>query len=122
MATGKPNDPLGDHRDPNDGSAEEAALAIKAALVAVTLRPGGAPPALTAALADRSPARRAVAAAVLGRDGEAYLKGPGRRLYLAGLKQPMKITAFRDGQREMTFTVLELHYYNRFDDKESAKP
>jgi hypothetical protein len=105
-----------------DGADALVTAEIKAALYALTQRPGGPPAALTAALADRSAARRAVAAAALGRDGGASLKEPGRRLYLPGLKQPMKITMRYDLGIPAVFEISEVSYYNRFDDKEFEKP
>jgi hypothetical protein len=104
-----------------DGADASVTAEIKAALLLLAQRPGGPPAALKAALTDKSPARRAVAAAALGADGEAYLKSP-RRLYLPGLKQPMKLTMFRDGKKEAVLELSELHYYNRFDDKEFERP
>jgi hypothetical protein len=104
-------------------SAEASVTAeIQAALFTLARRPGGPPPALTAALADRSPARRAVAAAALGRDGGAYEKQAGRRLILTGGKVPMKTTMLYEGKRIGVVEYLEVRFYNRFDDKEFARP
>jgi hypothetical protein len=106
----------------DDGAEAGLTEEVKAALLALALRPGGPPEALTAALTGPSAARRAVAAAALGRDGGAYLKQAGRRLHLPGLKQPMTIAIFHDGDHLVTFEVLDFQYYSRFDDKELARP
>jgi hypothetical protein len=74
------------------------------------------------ALEDKDPARRAAAAAALGKDGGAFEKQPGRRLFPIGRKHPMKTTYFQDGQKQLVLEVTEVELYNRFDDKLFAKP
>src|SRR5262249_25329950 len=63
---------------------EEVQREALAALVMLADAGGKPDPALAKALEDRDPARRAAAEAVLGKDGGAYLKKPGRRLVLTG--------------------------------------
>jgi len=102
------------------GADEDVAPEIRAALAA--LGEGKTEPALLRALKDKDPARRAAAATALGKDGGAYLKRPGRRLYLRGVKHPMKTTTFSDGKKAMTFRVIAVEYFNGFEDKVFAKP
>jgi hypothetical protein len=100
---------------------EAVAREVKAALYA--LAQGGKPEAdLVRALSDREPARRAAAAAALGKDGGAYLKEPGRRLYGRLRPEPMKMVSYRDGKREFELTTLEVEAFNRFEDRLFVKP
>jgi hypothetical protein len=95
---------------------------LRNALAAVAL-PGVKPDKVVEqALEDKDPARRAAAAAALGKDGGAFEKQPGRRLFPTGLKHPMKTTYYQDGQKQLVLEVTELQFYNRFDDKVFARP
>jgi hypothetical protein len=77
---------------------------------------------LVKALADKDPARRAVAAAALGKDGGAYLKEPRRRIYTKVPKQAAKTSSYVDGNLQVEFEASEWEFFNRFEDKEFAKP
>jgi len=101
---------------------EELAREVKAALAALAAAGGKPHPALVKALDDRDPARRAAAAAVLGKDGGAYLKQPGRRLYLPGLKLAMKAVIYAEGKKSMEREYSEVQFFNRFDDGVFARP
>jgi hypothetical protein len=103
------------------GADEKLTAEVRAALAALA-GPAGRHPALQAALKDAHPARRAAAAAVLGKDGGAYLRQPGRRLYPRGLRQAMKQVQVTGGKMEMEMEVLEVECFNRFADKEFARP
>ncbi len=94
---------------------------IKAALYALAQQ-GNPDPALVQALADKDPARRAAAAAALGKDGGAYRKEPGQRLYGRLPKQAMKMLSYRGGEREFELTTIEVEAFNRFEDRLFARP
>jgi hypothetical protein len=94
---------------------------VRAALHA--LAQGGAPDAaLVKALTGGEPARRAAAAAALGKDGGAYLKEPGRRLYGPLPRHAMKMVGTNAGKREMSLTTQEVEAFNRFDDRLFVRP
>jgi HEAT repeat protein len=95
---------------------------IKAALFVLAVKDGKTDPALTNALDDKDPLRRKVAAAVLGKDGGAYLKEAGRRVCPRGLKAPRKMTYYQDGKKTTEMEVLAAEYFNRFDEKVFARP
>jgi hypothetical protein len=101
------------------GAGEELAREIKAALAALAPAEGAA---LARALQDKDPVRRAAAAAALGKDGGAYLRQPGRRLYPRAAKQAMKHTAYSNGRKSMELEISAVRYYNRFEDKVFARP
>jgi hypothetical protein len=102
------------------GAEEPVAREVRAALAEIA-RAQEPPAVLVRALADRDPVRRAAAEAVLGRDGGAYLRQPGRRLYLRGRKEPRKITGYRDGE-SVEYEVTAIEFFNDFEDKVFAKP
>ncbi len=103
---------------PDEADARE----LRAALAAVAVRDGKTDRAVEKALDDRDPARRAAAAAALGKDGGAFEKEPGRRVFVPGLKRPMKQTYYQEGEKQLVLEVVEVQVYNRFDDKVFAKP
>lgn len=81
--------------------------------------------ALVAALEDRDPARRAAAEAALGKDGGAYARRPGRRVYPLGIRYPRKIVEVIESKTlhaTTTLELLDLQYYNRLDDSLFAPP
>jgi hypothetical protein len=104
------------------GADPEVAEEIRAALVALSEHDGKPNPVLLKALKDSDPIRRAAAQAVLGKDGGVYLKKPGRRLFLRSVKQPRKTLSSTDGKESMELEVVEVHYFNRFEDREFARP
>jgi hypothetical protein len=101
---------------------EDDARELRNALAAVSLRDGKPDAAVEKALEDRDPARRAAAAAALGKDGGAFEKQPGRRLFPSGVKRPMKTTYYQDGEKTLVLEVTETEFYNRHPDKLFAKP
>jgi hypothetical protein len=103
---------------PDEADARE----LRNALAAVALRDGKPDPAVVKALEDKDPARRAAAAAALGKDGGAFEKQPRRRLFLTGLKRPMKTTYYQDGEKQLVLEVTEVEFFNRFEDQLFAKP
>jgi hypothetical protein len=100
----------------------DVAVGIRAALLALARRDGKPNPVLVRVLEDRDPVRRAAAAAALGKDGGAYLKEPGRRLYFRFPRQAMKFASYRDGKVQMELEVRDLQFFNAFEDKEFARP
>jgi HEAT repeat protein len=101
---------------------EKTAAEALAALAAVALRDGEADPVLTRALDSADPRVRQAATAALGRDGGAYQKQPGRRVHVEGLRYPARSEVFRDGKRDMQLEVLQVEFFNRFDDSVFARP
>jgi hypothetical protein len=105
------------------GAGDETVIRdLQAALVAVAQRDGKPDPALLQAAEDKNPVRRAAALAALGRDGGAFERQPGRRLYLDGLKRAMKVLYFRDGKKAMNWEVLDVQFFNKLEDSLFAKP
>jgi hypothetical protein len=100
----------------------DAAAEILAALAAVAVTKGKPDPALQEALEGKDPVRRAAAMAVLGKDGGAFEKKAGRRIYLTGIKLPMKGTQYSDGKKLFERETLQVQFFNRLDDKLFAKP
>jgi hypothetical protein len=94
---------------------------IKSALYALGQRKGGPDEALVKALQDKDPARKAAAEAALGKDGGAYEKEPGRRLYPPS-KRAMKMVRYLDGQKLADYETIEVQYFNRFEDNLFARP
>jgi hypothetical protein len=100
----------------------EVAEEILAALATVAVTKGKPDPALQEALDGKDPVRRAAALAVLGKDGGAFEKKAGRRVYLTGVKLPMKGTTYSDGKKLFERETVEVRFFNRFDDKIFARP
>jgi hypothetical protein len=92
------------------------------ALEAVAVRDGKPDKIVEQALDDKDPARRAAAAAALGKDGGALAKQPGRRVVIEGLKRPMKMTSYRDGTKEAEIDITEIQIVNKFEDAIFARP
>ncbi len=95
---------------------------IRAALAALAMRTGRPDPDLLAALAGKDAVRRAAAAAVLGRDGGAYLARPGRRLFLRHPLSPTKVSFAGAGAGARSLVTHEVIYYNRIDDRAFERP
>jgi hypothetical protein len=102
------------------GAGEALAAEIPAALFALA-QTGKPDEALVRALEDGNPARRAAAAAALGKDGGAYRKEV-RRVYARLPRQAMKSTTDVDGIRQLELEAQEFEFFTRFADKEFAKP
>ena len=104
-------------------AADEAlAREAKGALLALAFRDGKPDQAVEKALADKDPVRRAAAEAALGKDGGAFAKQPGRRIYVEGIKVPMRTLHYRDGEKYVEQEVTEVLFYNRLDEKLFGKP
>jgi hypothetical protein len=103
------------------GADEVLAREIRAALY--VLAQGDKPDeALVKALDDKDPVRQAAAKAALGKDDGAYLKQPGRRVYLTGIKQPRKLASYVDGKKLEEHELVDVQFFNDFDAKLFAKP
>jgi hypothetical protein len=105
-------------RSGDDVIGREARSSL-AAVAVINGKPDGA---VTKALEDKDLARRSAAAAALGKDGGLADQRPGRRLYLTGVKYPMKATQYQNSAKmlEREYTMIE--FFNRFDDNVLAKP
>jgi hypothetical protein len=104
-------------------AADEAvAREARAALVAVAQRDGQPDPDLVRALDEKGPVRREAARGVLGKDGGAFLKRPGRRLFLQGPPTATRTVGLTDGKKHMVLEVVEVQYFNAFEDREFARP
>lgn len=104
------------------GADPEVAGEVRAALFALAQQEGKPNPVLLKALDDKDPARRAAAAAALGKDGGTYAKQPGRRLFLCPRKFAMKHKGWIDGKIQMEIESFDYQLFNAFDDKVFAKP
>jgi hypothetical protein len=101
---------------------EPVAREVRAALVALAPRDGKPDPDLVKALDDKDPVKREAARGVLGKDGGAFLKRPGRRLFLQGPPTAMRTVGLTDGKKQMDLEIVEVQYFNAFEDREFAKP
>ncbi len=100
----------------------EAAEEIRVALLNFAEAPGGPPPALVKALDDANPQRREAVRAVLGKDGGAWLKKPGRPVFPAGVKMVHKNVLRCGDGRVVVLEYTHAQLYNRLDDKLFARP
>jgi len=101
---------------------DRVAHKVRAALYAIGSSPGKPDPVLVEALHSKDPERRAAAAAALGRDGGAYRRLPGRRVYIPGLKGARKLVYYQQGKKIMELETTEVQFFNKFEDKLFAKP
>jgi HEAT repeat protein len=121
------------YRKPVDASAallaflpsapdEETRQEIQAALAAVAFHDGKPDKTLLEATSDKDAIRRAAALAALGRDADAGKERVGHRIFLPGLKMPVKGADYRDGNPERSWEITELKFYDRFPDSTFARP
>lgn len=101
---------------------EPVAREVRAALVAVAQREGKPDPDLVRALDDKDPIQREAARGVLGKDGGAFLKRPGRRLFMQGPPLATRVVGLTDGKKQMELETVEVQYFNAFEDREFARP
>jgi hypothetical protein len=94
----------------------------RSALVAVATVDGKPAPALAKALDDKDAARRSAAEAALGKDCGAADQKPGRRLYIAGVKFPMKAIQYQNSAKMLEREYTNIEFFNRFDEAVLAKP
>lgn len=95
---------------------------LQAALYAIAQAKREPDPVLLRALDDKDPLRRRIAAAALGKDGGAYARQPGRRLFAAMPKRPRKHKTWVDGKLDMEMESFDYQFFNAFEDKVFAKP
>ena len=100
----------------------DAAREAKAVLFALGHSEKEPDSALTKALEDKDPLRRAAAAAALGKGGGAYERQPGRRLFDRIRKFPTKEKSWTDGALHMEMEMFDFEFFNAFDDKLFARP
>lgn len=104
-------------------ASADAAEEVRAALVAIAQKDGKTEFALHKALKDdKEPARRQVVEAVLGKDGGAYLRRAGRRLFSPQCKVARKHTIRIDGKLYLEMEISDFQFFNDMDDKEFARP
>jgi hypothetical protein len=104
-------------------AADEAvAREVRAALVALAHRDGKPDPDLVGALDGKDAVKREAARGVLGKDGGGFLKRPGRRLFLQGPPTATRTVGLTDGKKQMELEVVEVQYFNAFEDREFARP
>jgi hypothetical protein len=104
------------------GADAELAADVRAILFALAQTDGRPDPVLVRALEDKDPARRAAAAAALGKDGGAYARRPGRRLFFGLPKIACKHKGWLDGKLHMELETFDHQFFNAFDDKVFARP
>ncbi|HEY7424994.1 MAG TPA: hypothetical protein VH682_12255 [Gemmataceae bacterium] len=95
---------------------------VRAALFTLAHADGKPDPILVQALHDKDQGRRAAAAAVLGEDGGAYARQPGRRVIPHPFKTNNKTVRYVDGKLEGESEVSDYQFFNAFEDKLFAKP
>ena len=103
---------------PDERTADDVVEALAAAGAAAST--GG--PDLAKALKADDPQVRQAAAAALGRDGGIFLRRPGRRVFVEGLRYAGRTELYRNGKREMDLEVLDLQILNRHDEGVFARP
>jgi hypothetical protein len=99
---------------------EAARRNVLTALAAVARRDGKPDPDLLRALDGPEPGRTAAAAA-LGRDGGAFARLPGRRLYPPGVTVAHRVEYWTNGEKgaqkhDFTLELLDMRLFNRHDD------
>jgi hypothetical protein len=104
------------------GADADVAGDVRAALFAVVQTNAKPDPILVRALEDKDPARRSAAAAALGKDGGAYARQPGRRLFFRPPKLAGKHKGWIDGKLQMEMEMFDYQFFNAFDDKVFARP
>jgi hypothetical protein len=77
---------------------------------------------LEAVLKDDDVKKRDVAAKVLGKDGGAFLKEPGRRVVLEGVRFARQARIFRSGKLNFEIETSDHQFFNRFDASVFARP
>jgi hypothetical protein len=81
-----------------------------------------AKPVLEAALQDADAKTRDAAFKVLGKDGGTFLKEPGRRLILEGIRFARVARIFRGGRLHFEIETFDHQFYNRLDDSIFVRP
>jgi hypothetical protein len=89
---------------------------VRDALAAVAFVNGKPDATLTAALDDKNPVRRAAAAVALGKDVKAGDQKPGRRIYVTGVKFPMKAVQHQNSAKVLEREYTTIEFFNRFDE------
>ena len=103
---------------PNEATAQE----VRGALAAVAVRNGQPDKYLVQSLKDKDPARRAAAAAALGREAGNAKERPGQRLFLHGTKRAMTGVFYRDGKKAMEWEIEDVKFFNKLEERVFAKP
>jgi hypothetical protein len=101
---------------------EKLAREVHFALAEVAHADGKPDQALEDALNHKDTVRRDAARVALAKDGGKLRDQASRRLYLAGVKVPTRITEYRDGKKIMNWERLEVWFFNKFEEAVFAKP
>jgi hypothetical protein len=102
-----------------DDAADRETLFALTSLVEVDAKAKGV---VETALGDADLKKRAAAEMVLGKDGGKFLKQPGRRVVLEGIRFARVARIFRSGQLHFEMETFDHQFYNRFDDSLFARP
>ena len=102
----------------DEGTAREVLFALASL---VELEPK-VRPVLEAALQDVDAKARDAAAKVLGKDGDAFLKEPGRRLVLEGIRFARVARIFRGGRLHFEIETFDHEFFNRLGDSLFVRP
>ena len=100
----------------------DVAKDVRAVLFVLAQKDGKPDPVLVRALDDKDPARRQAAAAALGKDGGAYARQPGRRVFGPVHKIAMKVRRWTDGNKDHELETYDYQLFNAFADRMFTRP
>jgi hypothetical protein len=102
----------------NDAVSQE----IASALAVLGMRDGKPNPQLEKALADKDADIRTVAAVAVKRNPAKSTNGAGLRVFLPGLKWPLKEVWLHDGKKYYDWEVTEVLFYSSLSEEVFSKP
>lgn len=94
---------------------------VQSALHALANHDGKPDPALVAASKSSDPERRKAAAAALAKEAKDD-ESSGRRLFIQGIKRPMKGSQYRDDKKVLDWEITDVQFFSQFDESVFAKP
>jgi hypothetical protein len=101
---------------------EAVAQEVQAALSAVALQNGKPNSALLQALKDKDPQRRAAAAGISEGGREPARGRAGERLFLPGLKWPLKGESYENDKKTRDYELSEVQFFGKLDDGVFRQP
>ncbi len=101
---------------------EKIAQEVRGALAAVGNPKGQPDKALTQALEDKNPLRRAAAKAALQGDGKKVATGAGTPVLLFGFKMPMKGEEYNAGKKVWECEATDIQFFDHLEDAIFGKP
>jgi hypothetical protein len=101
---------------------EVVAQEVRAALAIVAFREGKPAQALVQALKHKDPQRRAAAAALLGGETGKAREIAGQRLFLPGLKWPMKGETYENEKKTRDYELTDIQFFSKLDDSVFSPP